>query len=349
MPTIANPFVPGRAIDLSEQLNIIPNQWGLFEQLGIFQNELKSQKTVMIPRITETEAIAVDRNWDERNSAITGGARDYLTLAIPHFPLDDHVTPNDVDGLIDFDALMSGGDTLEMIPRVMARKMERIRRTHALTLEFARAQVIRDGSVYAPRGTVNINYYTEFGVTRQTVPMGLASTTVDPLQNVNGAIALIQDGLQSGNIVDGFVALCSPSFFNALITNPFVVESYRYFSQNQGTSILNQRLGTGMGLDARYRVFVYGGVTFIEVRGNVNGVPYVADGEAYMFPQSSDVFRTYFAPANRLDTVNTTAQEVYMYQYVDQKMGAIDLLSESNFLNAVLRPQAVITLDAELA
>jgi len=346
MPTIANPFNPGRAVDLSAEINLIPNEWGLFQQLGLFTNEPKAHKFVMIPRTTEIEAVAVDRNWDERNSTVKSGDRDFLTLAIPHFPVDDAVTPNDVDGVIDYDSLLAGGNTLETIPQVMARKMEHLRKVHALTLEVARAQLIRDGSVYAPNGTVVTNFYTEFGVGRESVNFDLSSTTIDPLGAANNAIAAVQDGILAGDTVTDIIALCSPSFFNALVKNPFVVESYRYFNQAQGTAILNQRLGTGRGLDSRYRVFEYGGITFIEVRGSVGGQPYVADGEAYLLPMGSDIFRTFFAPANRFSTINRTASELYMFQHMGGKDDIIELMTESNFLNVMTRPQAVITLTA---
>ena len=346
MPTIANPFVPGRAIDLSEELNIVPNQWGLFQQLGLFSNEHKSQKYVGIPRVTEMEALVTDRNWDERNNTIRGGDRDFLSLAIPHFPLDDAITPNDVDGMIDYGSLMAGGNTLETIPAVMAKKMEALRKQHARTLEFARAQVIRDGSVYAPNGTVVTNFYTEFGVARETVYFDLESTTYNPLNSANEAVGTLQDNLLSGDIVTNMIALCSPTFFNKLVTNAFVVESFAGYSQAQGVQILNQRLASGLGLDARYRVFEYGGITFIEVRGSIGGQAYVAEDEAYLLPQGSDIFRTYYAPANRFSSVNRAAQEVYMFQHINQKDDIIELMTESNFLNAVLRPQAVITLDA---
>src|SRR5690606_23898780 len=163
------------------------------------------------------EIVAIDRNWDERNSAQKSPDRDYLTLSIPHFPMDDAVTPNDVDGLIDFDQILASGNTLELIPRVMQRKMLSLRKTLANTLEVARAQVIRDGSVYAPSGTVVTNYYTEFGVTRDVIPLGLTSTTVDPLAAVNDVVGVMQDDLLDGSVVTEFVALCSLDFFNALI------------------------------------------------------------------------------------------------------------------------------------
>lgn len=346
---IANPFKLGKVADLSQEINIIPNSWGVIQTLGLFRSEPKTQKTVLIPRTTETDTIAVDRNWGERNSTITGGKRDVLPVMIPHYPLDDAITPEDLDGNVDWDSLLAGGNNTLTIDRVRAEKMARLRRAHALTLEYARAQVLKDGSVYAPNGTVVTNFYTEFGTSREVKFLDLASTTANPITKVEGALAYIQDHLMSGDVVSDFVALCSPEFFNALISNSFVYESYQYFMQSQGPALMNGRLVAGRPWDARYRVFEYGGVTFIEVRGQINGVNYVEANKAYMFPMGTDSFRTYFAPANRLATVNRTALETYYFEYVNQKDDIIEIMSESNFLNALLRPDTVITLDKAAA
>ena len=342
---IANPFKLGKVADLSQEINIIPNTWGVIQTLGIFRNEPKAQKTVLIPRTTEEDAIAVDRNWDERNSAIKGGKRDVLPLVIPHYPIDDTITPNDVDGNVDWDSLMAGGNATLTVDRVRAEKMARLRRAHALTMEYARAQLLKDGSVYAPNGTVTTNFYTEFGTARETKYFNLASTTDNPISKVEVALAYIQDHLKSGDVVSDFVALCSPEFFSALISNPFVYESYQYFAQSQGPALMNGRLVAGRPWDARFRWFEYGGVKFIEVRGQINGVNYVEANKAYMLPMGTDSFRTFFAPANRFATVNRTAQEVYYFEYANQKDDIIEIMSESNFLNALLRPDTVITLD----
>lgn len=343
---IANPFQLGKVADLSAEINVIPNQWGIINSMGLFRNEFKSQKTILVPRKKEEESILVDRNWDERNSVIVGGARDVLPVVVPHFPADDAITPNDVDGMVDWDSLMAGGNAPMTVEKVRMEKMERLRRAHALTLERARAQLLKDGSVYAPNGTVVTNFYTEFSVSRQTVYFDLTSTTVNPLVHAEEAYATVQDGVQSGEIVGDFVALCSSDFFTDLVTNPFVYESYQYFSQTQGTSVLNGRLtASGLGLDARARMFYYGGIWFVEARGKLGGVDYVEAGKAYMFPLGTDSFRTYFAPANRFSTVNRSATESYYFEYRNEKDDIIEIMSETNFVNALLRPQAVITLD----
>lgn len=348
MPVTNNPLQFGKAVDYSGGINIIPNQWGLMQRLGLFNHVHGTQKTIMIARKTESDHLMVDRNWDERNPSITGGQRDWITLPIPHYPVDDAILPNDIDGVIDFDSLIQGGLQLETIEKKRAEKMNRIRRAHSTLLEMARLQVLKDGTVYAPNGTVNINYYTEYGIARETIGLDLESTVVRPQVGIEEAIAYLQDNLQTGEIVTGFVALCSPSFFSALTTNAFVQEQYLYFARGGNQDGLTiGRLTAGAPLDGRYRTFDYGGVLWIEVRGNVAGVDYVEDGEAYMFPLGTDNFETHFAPANRLSTVNKTALESYYFEYVNTRDDIIEIMSETNFLNVLRRPDQVVTLTVD--
>jgi hypothetical protein len=348
MPLSYNPQDFNRVVDLSSTINIVPNSWGLFNQLGVFDAEYKAQKTVLIPTTTWDEGLIPDRNWDERNNASKGPERAYLTSQIPHFPLDDAITPNDIDGVVAWENVFAGIQT-ENVASTRARKMRQMRMNHALTLEYARAQLITTGTVYAPSGTLRrgavatTNWYSEFGVTRTELTMDLNNLAVDPLAEVEPIIASVQDGIQSGDVVTGLVAVCSPEFFNALITHPYVVDAYKY-RDNMDSRILSGRLTANeMGLDARYRTFNYGGILFIEYRGSVGGVQYIPAGDAYVFPMGmSDMFKTYFAPANRFATVNQIAQEAYWFEYLNEKDDFIEIMSESNFLNAVLRPQALI-------
>lgn len=349
MPLSYNPTDFNRVVDLSNTINIIPNQWGLFQQLGIFESEAKAQKTVMVPRFEWSEALIPDRNWDERNNASQGPTRDYLTVKVPHFPLDDAITPQDIDGVVAWENVFAGIQT-ETVASTRARKMQQMRMNHARTLEYARAQLITTGGVYAPNGTMRtsygstVNFYTEFGVTRTELTMDLTNLTVDPLAEVEPIIAAVQDGLLSGDTVSSFVAVCSPEFFNALITHPFVVDAYKYYARIQGADVLTGRLtANAYGLDARFRTFDYGGILFIEYRGSFGGTPYIPAGDAYVFPVGgSALFKTYYAPANRFSTVNTTASEAYWFEYMNEKNDIIEIMSESNFLNALLRPQALV-------
>jgi hypothetical protein len=266
--------------------------------------------------------------------------------------------PNDIDAKVAFEDVFAGTQ-IETVAATRARKMQQIRMNHALTLEAARAQLITTGTVYAPSGTLaqsygtTINWYTEFGVTRTEVSMALLDETVNPITLMEPVIAGVQDGLRSGVVIDRLVAVCSPTFFSALISHPYVTDAYKYFAQVQGSQILNGRLtASAYGLDARYRTFEFGGILWVEYRGSYvdrntgTTVPYIPAGDAYVFPQvsSNALFKTYFAPANRFDTINTVAREAYFWEYMGEKQDKIEIMTESNFMNAVLRPQAVVRL-----
>lgn len=345
-----NPNAYGKVVDLSSSINLIPNEWGLIQRLGLFTHKYGSQKTILIPRTTEAQHLLEDRNWDERNPSIAGAQRDMLALPIPHYPVDDAITPNDVDGNIDWDAAIRGAIQLETVEQKRAEKMARIRRAHALTLEMARMQVIKDGTVYSPRGTVNVNYYTEFGIARHVQPIDLSSTTVAPNSAVNEAVNYLQEQLQTGGVASNFIALCSTSFFNALTENPFIVERYLNLqnSAQQIPLLVGSLAANRSPLDARYRTFDFAGVFFIECPGNVAGIPYIEEDMAYMMPRFDSMespFETWFAPANRFGTVNRTAVESYFFEYLNEKDDIIEIMTETNFLNVIKRPDLIITLE----
>ena len=345
----------GRVLELTNQLVTIPNQWGLINSMGLFNEQGVTQDTVAISALVEEDGLPVDRNWDERNSTIKPTTRGIYTFPIPHFSLDTAILPRDIQGIISWENFAQNMD-LESAAAVRARKMDALRRRYAKLAEVARMQVITQGTVYAPSGTLQrsygptINYYNEFGVTRTEITTDLANSNVDPLAYTGQIFSSVQDGLLNGQTVDRIVVLCSPEWFQALITNPYITEVYKYYQRDQDP--LTQRLNQNnpFGLGANYQHFNFGGLTFIEYRGTYvdqNNVQqrFIPAGDAYALPLGvTDMFQTYFAPALRFDTVNTVGQSQYYFEYASEKMDKIEIMSESNMLNACLRPQAVIRL-----
>lgn len=341
---IPSPDQYGKVTNFSSEINLIPNRWGLMSLLNIFKTQLGSQRTVTIPRKTSKEHLMEDRNWDEGRPSLSRGDREILTVSIPHFPLDASINPNDINGRVDFDALIRGGMTLETVEAKRAEILESLFRAHSLALEAARMQLFKDGSVFAPRGTVKTNFYNEYGITRKEFEFDMKST-IDPLDAVCAeVIGYFQDTAQNGIIMTDFLALCSPKFFQQLISNPFIREAYLPVQMPQRDGLLVGRLDAGQPFGSAYQEFRFRGITFIEVRGGVAGQPYVDEGKAYCFPRGTDTFETWFAPANRLDTVNQIASPSYAFEYIDEKKGSIDIMSETNFLNIMKRPDLVVTL-----
>ena len=343
---------PGKVVDRTDSLIVVPNTVGITNALGIFQDTYSTQKHIEIVRSTRGNHLLEDRNWGERNQTIAGRQHDSLLLKIPHFPLDDAITPSDIDGVVQAGSLAEFAE-LETVASVRAEKMIDMRETHALTLEAARMQLITTGTAYAPRGTVVTNYYTEFGITREEIGVDLAGAT-DPRAQFSGAKKAVRAGLRDGQAgtVRGFVVLCSDSFYLALQQNAFVTDAFKYVDANQAQAILLGRGGQDVpGLDARFEQMSLFGITFINAGEsgyeNADGtwVPFIPEGDAYMLPVGvRDLFKTYYAPAERFGSINRRAQGSYWFEYLNERDDIIDIMTEQNFLNGMLNPAAVIRL-----
>ena len=333
--TIARSFTNGfQLTDLTNDLLLIPNTWGLINELGIFRNESVSQHSVTVESTAGTLGLITDRIRGDRNNVSRDDPRVLRSFPIPHFPLDDAIKPEDIQGIRAYGT----SEVAETEANVIARKLERIRRNHAITLEFGRAQAITTGTIYAPNGTVSGNYYTDFGITRKEIDLTLSTATTNLLGKIEEGIASIQDNILSGETINNIIVLCSPEFFSKLIDHASVKEAYKYYSSTQEP--LRQRLGSGV-----YRRFIHGGVEFIEYRGSYNGQRLIPAGDAYMLPQGTqDVFVNYFSCANRFSHINTLGEQAYVFVQRDQNDSEITIQSESNFLALVRRPSAIVRM-----
>jgi hypothetical protein len=320
--------------DWTQEIVTIPNSWGTIGQLGLFDVEPVAEHTVYFEEINHNGGMILDRVRGERAQVSKDSDRKIHTFAIPHFPISDAISPQDLQGKRAY----GNPNAVETMAAVRTRKMEALRRRHAMLLEVARAQLITAGTVYAPNGTVSQNWYTEFGITRKVVDFVLGTGTTEVIAKIEEGIAHIQDNAL-GESVSGTLTLCSPEWFAKLIAHASVKTAYQYYSSTQEP--LRNRLASGFGVQRR---FEYGGTTFIEMRDtDYAGNRMIPAGDAYMVPTgTTGVFKTHFSPANRFDLVNTLGEEVYMFETADIKGTQIDIDTESNFVNALYRPALVV-------
>lgn len=320
--------------DYTPELLLIPNQWGLVNELGLFTSDSVSQHSVTVESTTGTLGIVGDRVRGERNNVSKDDGRTLYSYAIPHFPLDDAITPQDLQGKRAY----GSPDMAETEAAVMARKLERIRKSHAATLEVARCYALTNGAIYAPNATVSGNYYTDFSITRKEIDFVLGTAGTEVNEKIEEGIAHIQDNILTGEVVTEMIAICSPTFFGKLIKHANIKDAYRYYSSTQEP--LRNRVGTGL-----YRRFVHGGVTFIEYRGSYNSTALIPSGDAYLVPRGAgDTFVSYFSPANKMSHVNTLGEEAYAFTYRDPRDEGIVVQTESNHIHLLRRPNAVVRL-----
>lgn len=338
-----------RAQELTQAINVIPNTWGLIQNMGLFKNEYKSLKNILVPRYSEDVFLLEDRNWGESAPTVVNGSRDELPLKIPHFPIKDAITPKDIDGVVNFNDIRNGVD-LETVASTRLRKMNTIRRTLANTLEFSRAHMLTTGEVWTPSGTLRTSYgstynwYNEFGVVRQEMEIMFSDPSVDPKVALDAAADLVDDGFTSNETITQYLVLCSPEFFDALTSHPYVKDAVKYIDF-QGLSkeiLLGQLSGEGFG--ARYQVFRFGRMTYIRYSGSIGKTRFIPAGDAYAFPRAEGLFRTFFAPEETFESINKVASEVYWFETMDKRGTMINIEAETNFLNFMSDPASVVRL-----
>lgn len=328
--------------DWTDELLLIPNQWGLLQNLGIFSTDSTDTNVLQFDETNMTLTLIEDQRRGTRKQYNREQYSKLHTVGIPHFPFDDAIRPEDIIGRRQAGTKVDP----ETLANVRMKKMERMRKSWGATVEYARMQALM-GNVYNPNNTNDVqNWYTEFNVSQETVGFALDVSATDVLSKVEEALAFSQDNVLSGEVVTSFVAICSPEFFSALISHPEVKDAYKYYASSQEP--LRERLNSSLG--GQYREFNYGGVRFVEYRGSFKDKDgatqrIVPVDEAYLIPMGTmDTFVTYYGPADKFEYIHTAGQEQYMWEFQDERGRLIEIESESNFINMVRRPQCVVKL-----
>lgn len=340
--TIASSFEADgqfKVTDLTEQINLVTPKWTLLGDLGIYTTRGVTQDNVTFEVVEDSIQLITDTRRGSRNLVNRDNVRSLKSFPIPHFTLDDAVYASELAGKRAYGKVDAADSEVEAV----ARKLASIADKWAATHEIARVKTIVNGTAYAPNGTISLDFYSAFNISpRKTVAYALGTDSTNVIAKVEETIAHIQDNIQVAGSFSDIVVICSPSFFNALVSHKKVEEAYKFYSSTQEP--LRQRLGAN-GLDGRYRSFIYAGATFIEYRGKYAGTDIIPSGEAYAFPRGVEgMFEMLFAPAQTLDLVNTIGEPIYAWQTPSARREFISLQTESNFLAACYRPNAIVKL-----
>lgn len=325
--------------DWTEELAVVPNIRTPLSDLGIFRTEPVSQRSIVFEETFGTLGLIGDVTVGGSVLANQDETRKNHSYTIPYHKVVDYITQADVQGKRAY----GQADQAETKFAVLDRKMTRLKRSALMSEEFAKFYMITQGKVWTPNNTIAPqDVYADFGVTRKVVNFELSTPSTDVIAKVEEVIAHIQDNALSGDAYSGVVALCSPEFFQKLITHNTIVSAYQYYTSTQEPQ--RNRLG---GNTTIYREFLYQGCLFREVRDAVNGQRFIPSGEAYFLPTgTSDTFITYVAPSAKLDLANTLGERQYLWVYPDNKGEREEMELEFSHIHLVRRPQTVVKATA---
>lgn len=334
MTVIRNPFDAGgySLAEMTEAINILPNLYTRLGQMGLFEFEGVTQRSVIIEQYEGVLNLLPSAPWGSPATVGTREGRSMRSFAIPHIPHDDAITAGDLQGQ---PAL--GSDQPDQLAVVMNRKLTLMRRKHAATREYMEVNALR-GIVKDGAGVTLYNYFTEFGLTQISVDFVLGTAGTDVQTKCRDVTGQMEDELQGETMTYAHV-LASKEFMDKLLSHSKVKEAYQFYMAGQ------QPLRENVT-----RRFNFMGLIFEEYRGTVTlstGATerLIPAGEAIAFPIGTmDTFRTYGAPADLLETANTIGLPLYARQLLEPKGRWIDLMTQANILPLNKRPRLAIRL-----
>lgn len=325
-------------VDRTSDLNLIPNTYGLVNELGIFSEEGVTQNVVQLESVSGTVGLVTDQYRGTRNNVNKDDNRKAYAFSLTHHPLDDYLTARELVGVRAY----GSSDQAETEAAATARKLERIARSHNQTLEVARVHTLVTGQQFAPNGTITEDFYSTFGVTRKVINFALAGTGATLVRDKSReAVDHIQENILSGEMPTGHVALCSPQFFDLLVAQQGVVNAWL------ATATMAQYNQNGFKTGS-YDQITFGGIRYIRYLGyRPDGSQMIPSGEAYILPVgTADSFITLYGPAERFDTINTIGERQYVWTQRAEDNTSVKFSSEMNMLNLLRRPQCVVRATA---
>lgn len=325
-------------VDYSQELNLIANTYGLVNELGIFSEQSVTQNVVQLESRANTIGLVADQHRGFRNQVSKDDNRKAYAFTLSHHPQDDYLTARELVGVRAYGKT----DQAETEAAATARKLQRIALSHNQTLEVARVHTLVTGTQFAPNGTVSENFFTTFGITQKVINFGLAGTGVTLVRDKSReAVDHIQENILSGEMPTGHIALCSPQFFDALVSQAGVSTAWL------ATATMAQYNQNGFR-SGNYDQITFGGIRYVRYLGfRPDGTQMIPSGDAYIIPTgTTDTFLTMFGPAERFDTINTLGERQYVWSQRSEDNTSIKFWSEMNMLNLVRRPQCVVRATA---
>jgi len=310
------PFIPGRAGAVAGW-----NEQGV-ATTSIMLEEIEGTLQLVNPTPRGGPGSAYDK--DKRAGRI---------LAIPHYQVDDGINADEVQNVRAFGQESAVQTIQEMVNMRMG---QHVQLKLDPTLEYQRIGAIT-GIILNGDGSTLYNLFTEFAVSAQSevdFNLDAGSSTGAVRTKCTGVVRTIAKAL-GGAPYSGVYGFCSDAFWDALIANIEVRESY-----------LAQQEASQLRAGVAYETLRFGGITFENYRGGTGteeATAFIATDKAYFFPVGvPGLFRTVYAPADYVETVNTIGLPRYAKQYPRQDGKGIIMQAQMNALNYCTRPRALV-------
>lgn len=319
---------------LTTAINETPYQPMLVGSLGLFSEQGINTTNLSIEMRGTTLSLIPAAARGAPGGPVANDKSRLIPISTVHLPQRGAVIADEVQNLRAFGT----ESDVETVQNLVNRKLGKMRRNLDVTIEYQRIGALKGIVVDADGSTPILNMFTTFGVTQQTLAMALTTDATKVKLKVTAAHRLAEQAL-GGLLHSGFIALCGDGFFDALVTHPAVVAAYDRYLDGAFLRELQRSQNSGSP------GFQFCNTTWHEYKGSVAGIPFIGTDDAYLIPLGvPDLFETHYAPADYMETVNTTGLPYYAKQEAMRMNRGVELESQSNPISICTRPNVVVKL-----
>lgn len=348
MATVRKTGTGFELIDLTTEILEMDNQYGLLNDMGLFSGEGVETDSVTFDK--EDTQIVLMNQTNRGGKPVYGKDRNRTlhALPIPYYKRVDTVTVKDIRG-----QRRLGSEDMEDVANAVAKKLTDMRMAADQTIEWQKLHALK-GITLDSQGNTIANMFTEFGITQDSVDFLLGTAGTDVPAKIREVQTLAAKKARTGGRIGMVNILCSDEFFDKLVAHQSIKDAYAFylsgFNPLRDSTVRFQTWGVT-------KVFEFHGVRFIAydtefnreqaAGAGVETVSWISSNTAteggYAFVEGMrDVYKGYFAPAERLSLQGEVGSEMYVFQFPDNRDTSIDLEIEMAGLYVNRKPQVAI-------
>ena len=323
-------------VPLTDAINKIKFVPGRIGAMGLFQESGIATTSAAIEEKDGLLSLISPSARGAPGTTLTKVRRTLRNVTIPHFEINDAVMAEEVQGVRAW-----GSETdVEMVMGKVAERGAIHSQSLEATNEYSRIGAVKGIVTYADSTTLNL--FDLFGVSQvaeRDWDLDNASPAAGALRKACAAVIRQLAAQLDGIPFSGVYALCGDAFFDDLIAHTEVRASY--LQQQEASQLRTGYIDGGAG--GSYGSFNFGGITFENYRGAVGATGFINTDKCHVFPVGvPGLFRTYWAPADYIETVNTNGQRLYTKQYEMANGKGVHLDTQMNALNLCTRPATLL-------
>lgn len=314
--------------ELTLALNKAPYKPTFLSKMGLFRAKPTYRTSVFIEeRHGKLSLVETAERGSRQGQQNTAPKRSGKHFEIPHLPHYAIIRPDDLPDVRRFNTI----DGKRMVNEVVREFLADMRQDIEVTLEYHRMGAIH-GHVKDADGSTIYNLFTEFGVVEKSININF--TTPDAVKlKVAEARRHIEDSLGAdSSMITGLVVFCGDTFYDTLIDLAEVKDAYD-----------RPKEGLFLREDHTRGAFEFAGVTWMNYRGSVGTVDFIAATEARMIPTGvPNLFIQRNGPGDTMESVGRLGKEYFVTKEVLPHDGGVELRGQANPLILCTRPAALV-------